>query len=202
MVAHKDFWDKRYAEEGFVYGETPNEFFRREIEKLQPGSILLPGEGEGRNAIFAASLGWDVVAFDQSAEGQKKALTKARQKALKIDYQVTDIENFNAPLNSFDCIALIFVHFHARDRQRIHQKLITYLKPGGVLIIEVFSAKQLGRKSGGPQNPEMLYFKEDLVGDFEQLSNLKLIAKETQLNEGLYHKGKAAVLRLTGTKLF
>lgn len=76
----KAFWDQRYAEDGFVYGPHPNLFFCKELGKLKPGRLLLPGEGEGRNAVYAARRGWEVVAFDQSSEGQRKALALAAQK--------------------------------------------------------------------------------------------------------------------------
>ncbi|MBW6498801.1 MAG: class I SAM-dependent methyltransferase [Bacteroidales bacterium] len=196
----KDFWDQRYAEEGFVYGHEPNEFFRREIEKLIPGRLLLPGEGEGRNAAFAASLGWEVVAFDQSIQGKKKAMELAKRNTVSFDYLVADIEAFSAEEETFDCLAIIFVHFPERERKRLHQKLLAFLKPGGTFIMEVFSKDQLGRKSGGPQHPELLYTEQDMTEDFGHLKELQIAATETQLKEGRYHEGTAAVIRLTGRK--
>lgn len=196
----KEFWDQRYAEEGFVYGDEPNVFFRDEIEKMAPGRLLLPGEGEGRNAVFAASLGWEVMAFDQSIQGRKKALQLAEHKGVAIHYTVIDIYDFDAAPASFDCIALIFVHFSERERKSIHQRLLTFLKPGGRLIIEVFSKDQLGRSSGGPQHLEMLYSKEDLTEDFSQLEHFQIETLEIPLAEGRYHEGVAAVIRLTGKK--
>lgn len=199
-MAMKDFWDQRYAEEGFVYGHEPNEFFRREIEKFKPGRLLLPGEGEGRNAAFAASLGWKVVAFDQSGQGKLKAMELAKRNSVSFDYQVADIEAFCAEEETFDCLALVFVHFPERERKRLHEKLLSFLKPGGVIIMEVFSKDQLGKRSGGPQHLDLLYSAEELEEDFKQLKDLQIIATETQLSEGRYHEGLAAVIRLTGKK--
>ncbi len=196
----KDFWDQRYAEEGFVYGHEPNEFFRREIEKLIPGRLLLPGEGEGRNAAFAASLGWEVVAFDQSIQGKKKAMELAKRNTVSFDYQVADIEAFSAEEETFDCLALVFVHFPERERKRLHQKLLTFLKPGGTFIMEVFSKDQLGKRSGGPQHLDLLYSTDDLAEDFKKMKELQITATETQLKEGRYHEGTAAVIRLAGRK--
>lgn len=196
----KDFWDQRYAEEEYVYGEVPNEFFRKEIEKLNPGKILLPGEGEGRNAVFAATLGWEVVAFDQSREGRKKALELAGRKNVTLGYQVTGIDEFVADPGTFDSIAIIFVHFSEPERQILHKKLLSLLKTGGTLIMEVFSKDQLGRKSGGPQHLDLLYSEEDLRADFSGLNLLHIQALETNLHEGRYHEGMAAVIRLTGKK--
>jgi hypothetical protein len=66
-----DFWDQRYSQSDFVYGKKPNEYLKAKLVDLKPGRILFPAEGEGRNAIFAAKLGWDVFAFDSSIEGKK-----------------------------------------------------------------------------------------------------------------------------------
>ena len=55
----KEFWDTRYAEIDFAYGKTPNTFFKDSIDKLTPGKLLLPADGEGRNAVYAATKGWD-----------------------------------------------------------------------------------------------------------------------------------------------
>ncbi len=199
-MAVKDFWDQRYAEEGFVYGYEPNEFFLREIKKFNPGRLLLPGEGEGRNATYAASLGWEVAAFDQSGQGKQKAMELAKLKTVSFDYQVADIEAFVAEEESFDCLALVFVHFPERERKKLHEKLLSFLKPGGVIIMEVFSKDQLGKRSGGPQHLDLLYSAEDLAEDFKQLKDLQITATETHLNEGRYHEGMAAVIRLTGKK--
>ncbi|MDX9941249.1 MAG: methyltransferase domain-containing protein [Bacteroidales bacterium] len=196
----KAFWDQRYAEDGFVYGPHPNLFFCKELGKLKPGRLLLPGEGEGRNAVYAARRGWEVVAFDQSSEGQRKALALAAQKQLSIEYLVCGVDAFEAEPESFDCLALIFVHFPSVERKGIHQKLISYLKPEGTLIMEVFSKEQLGRKSGGPQHRDMLYSEEELMEDFGLLKSAKILHLETELTEGRYHEGLASVIRLIGKK--
>lgn len=196
----KEFWDQRYAEDGFVYGPHPNVFFCEALGKLAPGRVLLPGEGEGRNAIYAAQRGWQVVAFDQSSEGKEKALRLASQKGVSVEYQVCQMEDFKAEQESFDCLALIFVHFHAGERKQIHQKLFSYLKPGGTLIMEVFSNDQLGRTSGGPQHIDLLYSEEELREDFSALQSLNIELIETELKEGRYHEGKASVIRLVGKK--
>ncbi|MEE4177944.1 MAG: class I SAM-dependent methyltransferase [Bacteroides sp.] len=196
----KEFWDQRYAEDGFVYGHHPNIFFCKKLGKLAPGRLLLPGEGEGRNAVYAARRGWEVVAFDQSTKGREKALKLASQKKVNIEYQVCKTDDFEAEQESFDCLALIFVHFHAEERKRIHQKLFSYLKPGGTLIMEVFSKDQLGRESGGPQHIDLLYLEKDLCEDFPRLQSFHIEQTEIELKEGRYHEGKASVIRLVGKK--
>lgn len=81
-----DFWNEMYGTEEFRYGTTPNEFFKEKLDKMKPGSVLLPAEGEGRNAVYAATQGWDVTAFDISAQGKEKAVQLAKQHNVSINY--------------------------------------------------------------------------------------------------------------------
>ena len=90
---NQDFWNKRYKAEVSAYGTKPNVFFKQEIDKLTPGKLLLPCEGEGRNAVYAAVKGWEVSAFDQSVEGMKKAIISAKQSHVEIDSLVVDMVN-------------------------------------------------------------------------------------------------------------
>tara|TARA_X000000950_G_scaffold260222_1_gene329392 strand:+ start:219 stop:527 length:309 start_codon:yes stop_codon:yes gene_type:complete len=84
----KEFWDARYAQETYVYGKEPNNYFKKTLNLLKPGKILLPAEGEGRNAVHAASLGWEVFAYDFSEFAYKKAMKLAREKEVSINYQI------------------------------------------------------------------------------------------------------------------
>jgi 2-polyprenyl-3-methyl-5-hydroxy-6-metoxy-1,4-benzoquinol methylase len=87
-----EFWNERYALKEYVYGTEPNVFFKTQITKLSPGKILFPAEGEGRNAVHAARLGWDVYAFDSSNEAKKKSELLAKKQSVKINYRVNDLE--------------------------------------------------------------------------------------------------------------
>lgn len=201
----KEFWNTRYAEEEFVYGTEPNEFYRQEIQKLQPGKILFPAEGEGRNAVYAAILCWDAVAFDQSESAKIKAEKLAADRGVQIRYQVADLKNFEAKSESFDALVLIFAHFPAALRKEFHQKLIGYLKPGGTLILEGFSKSHIqfnsvNEKAGGPKDVSMLFSKEEMEADFADLTEIHVTELETELEEGRYHVGKSAVIRVVGKK--
>lgn len=191
-------WNQRYAQEEYVYGVNPNEFYKEELSKLQPGKILFPAEGEGRNAVYAAIKGWDVVAFDSSEEAKKKAEKLAEKNNVRLNYQTASIEEFEYDENSFDAIVLIYVH--TMNREQNHQKLLRMLKPGGVIILEGFSKEQLMNNSGGPRNSEMLFSEEELTRDFNDLKEKQITKTETELNEGQLHKGKASVIRLLGIK--
>jgi SAM-dependent methyltransferase len=194
----KHFWNERYSLPEYVYGDTPNTFFREQLEKLKPGTILLPGEGEGRNAVWAASAGWQVVAVDYSEAAREKALALAAKKHTNLNqYLVEDLNSFMPLEKHYDAIALIFVHLMPTERQLLHQKLLKALKPGGTIIIEAFHPDQLQYNSGGPKNYEMLYTSEMLLKDFDGLKINFLDEGTYHLSEGNFHRGEAALVRMS-----
>ena len=196
----KDIWDERFSTKDYAYGREPNAFFKKELDKLPKGKILLPAEGEGRNAVYAATKGWDVVAFDTSSEALRKAQKLAEKAKVSIDYRKADLEDFRTELGSFDCLALIYAHIPFSNRQKTHQRLINYVKPGGVVLLEGFSKNQLGNKSGGPDSEFLLYSSEEIKEDFREISEIAVNEVETKLKEGKFHNGKASVIRLVGKK--
>lgn len=200
-----DRWNDRYSSEEFAYGTAPNNYLKEQLEKLKTGSILLPAEGEGRNAVFAAQLGWKVSAFDISAEGKNKALKLAEANDVEIDYLVGELETLNYQEEQFDAIALIYAHFPAAIKSSIHKTLETYLRKGGVIIFEAFSKKHLeylaiNDKVGGPKDIESLFSIEEIQSDFPDYEIIQLEEKEIELNEGLFHNGKGSVIRFVGKK--
>jgi len=141
-----EMWNKRYAQSDFVYGKEPNQFFKEQIALLDPGKALFPAEGEGRNAVFASKMGWQAIAFDNSIEAKKKAKRLAEENQAEIDYFICSIKDSDFEEESFDLIVLIYVH--TANRRIDHQKLIKYLKPGGKLVLEGFSKKQIHNSTG------------------------------------------------------
>ncbi|HAP36532.1 MAG TPA: SAM-dependent methyltransferase [Bacteroidetes bacterium] len=200
----KTFWDERYSQKEYVYGTEPNEFFRDQLPLLEPKSILLPAEGEGRNAVYAATRGWNVHAFDQSIEGRKKALALAAMHNVNITYEIADVLTVQLPHNHFDAIGLFFAHFHAQQREQIHARFLSSLRSNGTIIFEVFSTKQIEYQqqygSGGPQQKELLYTAGDVETLFVGCDLLLLEEKEIVLNEGEFHNGKASVVRCVARK--
>ena len=123
-------WDTRYGKDEYAYGTEPNQFLKEKLENLEPGSILFPAEGEGRNAVYAAQLGWKVSAFDISEVGKQKALKLAGQKKVSIDYKIGELSELGYQPAQFDAIALIYAHFPPNIRSGYHKLLHTYLKKG------------------------------------------------------------------------
>lgn len=196
----KDFWNERYHSDEYVYGKAPNQFFKKNLSNLKAGKILLPCEGEGRNAVYAATQNWQVTAFDQSEAGKKKAEQLSEKNNVAIDYQIADAESFNYGENKYDCIALIYAHFKPELRKKVHQACVKALKVGGQLLIEGFRKEQLAMNSGGPKDESMLYTKENMRKDFSGLRVDQLKATTFSLNEGQYHQGDAAVIQYIGVK--
>lgn len=192
----KEMWEERYGQTEYAYGEEPNAFFKSCLDQMRPGRILLPGEGEGRNAVYAASQGWTVDAFDFSAAGREKALRLALRRGVQIQYEVADYESAAIELGAYDAVALIFAHMPQSLRRLVHPKIATALAEGGRMILEAYSKEQLGYGTGGPPSEQMLYSLEDLREDFADLDILQLEKQEVEIREGRYHTGLASVLRL------
>jgi SAM-dependent methyltransferase len=196
----QEFWDQRYAENETVYGQKPNEFFKQFIDTHKPGTLLLPGEGEGRNAIYAAKKGWKVDAFDFSEVAKEKALAFAAAEKVNIQYEVLNMADFKA-VRQYDAVGLIYIHQPGNLRKKFHTEIYKSLKPGGFLVVEAFAKEQLQFESGGPRDEALLYDAPMVCSDFQSLHILNCLQKEVLLEEGDYHKGKAAVLRLIGQRL-
>ncbi len=201
----KEHWNQRYSENTFAYGKEPNFFFANELAKLKPGKLLLPADGEGRNGVFAARLGWEVYAFDYSDEGKRKAEKLAEENGVRIDYRVMSIEDISYPMEHFDAAALVFAHFPPQFRKAWYNLVVQRLKRGGTMIVEGFSTdhmknQQENPKAGGPPNKAMLYSEKQLLEDFDDLQINSLKANQRILKEGPFHQGKADLLQLLGTK--
>ncbi len=195
-----EFWDNRYSSEDFVYGIEPNEFFKSEITRLSPGKLLALAEGEGRNGVYAASLGWKVDAVDFSGIAKQKAIKLAAERQLEINYTVADLATFEPTVDTYEAVSMIFMHLSPEISKVVHKRAADSLKKGGRIIMEVYAKEQLGRESGGPQNYDMLFSMEEIEENFKGLKTRKLTKEFIKLNESKYHKGEAVVLRYIGIK--
>lgn len=199
------FWQQRYGEEQYAYGKTPNLFFKEWLGQLSPKTILMPADGEGRNGVYAATLGWKVTSFDLIAEGAAKAKELATANNVRLDYFIGSIEQMRFETESFEAIGLIYAHFPADKISAYHKTLSTYLKPGGMVILEAFGIDHLkfntlNPKVGGPKNIDMLFSIQQLTTDFEGYDIAILEEREIELSEGLYHNGRGSVIRFVGIK--
>lgn len=206
----KEFWDKRYATQEYAYGKLPNRFFQENLDQLKKqgqvqGKIILPAEGEGRNAVYAAQQGMSVFAFDTSIEGKKKADQLALDHSVSIDYQVGSLEDLDYPKSSFQVGALIYAHFPPTKRSAIHREIGKLIQPEGILILEGFSKRNIAFRKlnpsiGGPQQPDFLFSEEEIRNDFSAFDILLLEEAEVDLEEGNFHRGRGSVIRFVGVK--
>ncbi|GAI10926.1 unnamed protein product [marine sediment metagenome] len=197
-----EFWDQRYSEPGFAYGMEPNTFFVEVLDSLTPGRLLLPGEGEGRNAIYAAGKCWEVSAFDQSIVARDKAREWAESMDLQFDYRLASMEEFFCPDPIFDLIAIIYIHLLPETRLQVHRQLSACLKPGGKIILECFHKNQLRYGSGGPPIKELLYQEDDIRSDFTALDIDLCEEHILDIFQGKFHSSKSSVVRLIANKPF
>ena len=199
-AANPDFWDKRYLEPGWAYGQEPNEFLKAEAGRIPFGEVLCLAEGEGRNAVHLAGLGYRVEAVDLSSAGLAKAQTLATCRGLKIKTTQADLGVFDPGQARWQGIVSIFVHLPASIRREVHQRMVQALSPGGVLLLEAYTPAQLALGTGGPKEVERLCSAVELAEDFAGL--VPLICRELQreVMEGKYHHGPGAVAQFLGRK--
>ncbi|MGG5506451.1 MULTISPECIES: class I SAM-dependent methyltransferase [unclassified Myroides] len=201
----QQFWEERYKQEDYVYGIEPNAFLKEVLPLNGQGKqLVFAAEGEGRNAVYAATLGYAVDAFDLSLEGKKKAMRLASKQGVELRYDVCAVEDWPIHEAKYDGLVLIYAHFPLQKRRAYHQHLAQVVKPGGILILEAFSPQQVAQRKkgsiGGPGELEMLYSLEQLREDFPSFQFSLAQEKEVELQEGHFHQGIGAVVRLIGQK--
>ena len=192
-------WDQRYADEEFVYGTGPNSFLAQNAHILA-GPVLSLAEGEGRNAVFLASLALEVHGVDGSAVGLAKAQKLAVSKGVNIRTEVTDLATFEPAVNHYGSVVSISAHLPGSVRKRLHGLVERCLKPGGIMLLEAYSKAQINRKTGGPKDPDMLMACADLEMEFPNCEILLSRELEREVVEGKYHTGPASVVQFIAKK--
>ena len=197
------FWNERFDKEEFIFGKEPNEYLTLQTRRyLKPKSkVLCIADGEGRNGVWLAKQGMQVVGFDASDIALAKAKQFAKDNQVEIEYSFSDTDSFDWQVNTYDAVIGIFIQFaDPQMRARIFQKTYEALKPGGIFILQGYTPKQLEYKTGGPSLIEHLYTEvmiRDLTNEFEILD---LCCYEKELNEGARHAGMSALLGLVAKK--
>lgn len=194
----KNKWDDRYDQDDYFYGLAPNHFVGPEIEKLVPGKGLFLAEGEGRNAVFAAECGHDVVALDNSWVGREKTLNFARSKGVAVDYRLLDLVADDWATDQYDFVVLCFAHLPPEFMSEVHAQAVVCLRPGGRLIHCSFAKAQFGRSSGGPPSLDWLHDLENLKKQYAGVDFDRAEELEVELNEAAGHRGLAMVIEISG----
>lgn len=187
-------WDERFSGEEYYYGTEPNEFVRKQSADLPKGKALCLGEGEGRNAAWLASHGFEVEAVDLSTVGLRKAQALAKRFGVTISTVTADLEEYMPAKGGYDLVVITFVHLSPEVRTKVHRRAFAALKPGGYLILQCFSKDQLRFQSGGPKDPALLVTTDDIRSDFQGREVLLLEQSEEDISEGTHHIGHCSVV--------
>ena len=190
-------WDERYADSDYLFGTAPNDFLKSVTDRLAPNSrILCLADGEGRNGVYLATLGHKVTAVDQTRVGLEKAKKLAEQKQVSIETIKADLAEYDLGVESWDCIVSIFFHIPSAVRAHIYPRIITALKPGGILILESYTPEQLNHGTGGPSIADLMLTKDELAQNFSEMNVKHLEELEREVIEGAGHTGLASVVQL------
>jgi SAM-dependent methyltransferase len=193
-------WDERFSEPGYAYGTEPNGFLFSVTDQIPPGKVLCLAEGEGRNAVYLAELGYEVTAVDTSTVGLTKAEALALDRGVTIDTVLADLAEYPIEPGAWQGIVSIYCHLPPVIRAALHERCLRGLAPGGVFVLEGFTPRQLEFGTGGPKSRELLM---DLEVIRQELPGLRLeVAREIEreIVEGEFHKGTAAVVQILAVK--
>lgn len=195
-------WNRRFADAGLLFGAEPNHFLRAQADVWTPGQrVLCVADGEGRNSIWLAQQGLQVSAFDISDVGVEKARAWAERAGVAVDFHVADGDQWSWAAEQFDGVAAIFVQFaDPAMRQRMFDGIHRTLRPGGALVLQGYTPRQLEYRTGGPGQIEHLYTEAQLRAELAGFDIVHLRAYEDDLDEGTGHHGRSALIGLVARK--
>ena len=192
-------WNERYSGAEYVYGTDPNSFLAEHAGMLSD-PVLSLGEGEGRNAVFLASLGLKVLGVDGSEVGLAKAQALAKSKGVTIQTEVTDLGTFEPGESNYGSVVSISAHLPSSIRRRLYPLVERCLRTDGIILLEAYTEDQLARDTGGPKDPDMLMTPAKIECEFPNFEPILLRELEREVCEGKYHTGQASVVQFIGKK--
>ena len=168
-------WDRRYAGAELVWTAEPNQFVVAELQDLAPGRALDVAAGEGRNAVWLASQGWQVTAVDFSAAGLDKGRRLAQARSVAIDWVHADVRDYQPEAASFQLVLIAYLQLHESELDAVLRRAATALTPGGVLLVVGHDVTNLSEGTGGPPDPAVLYTPESIT---RSLAGLTVVRAE------------------------
>ena len=193
-------WNERYSAPGYIYGTEPNDFLRSVASRIPRGPVLCLAEGQGRNAVYLASLGHDVTAVDQSPIGLQRAQELATARGVTIATEVADLAEYRIAPGTWSGIVAIFMHLPPELRAHVLAGAVEGLAPGGAFVMEAYRPKQLEYRTGGPGEVALLPSLDDLRRELAGLRIEHGVEIEREIHEGDYHSGHSAVVQILAFK--
>lgn len=195
-------WDERYASEEYLFGTEPNGFLLSQCNVLKPGmSCLALADGEGRNGVWLAQQGLQVLSVEASPVALEKARKLAAERGAEIEFEQADLEHWQWSENRFDMVAAIFIQFAPPAlRQQMFEGIKRTLKPGGLLLLQGYTPRQLEYKTGGPPVAENMYTESLLRAAFADMEWLHFAEHDDIIHEGTGHHGMSALIDLVARK--
>lgn len=195
-------WNRRFEGDSYLFGTTPNHWLEAHADVWRAGDhVLCVADGEGRNSVWLAKRGLTVDAFDVAEVGVEKARRLATMHEVSVNFAVTDCDAYAWPTATLVGVAAIFVQFaDPAMRARLFQKMVKSLKPGGVLVLQGYTSKQLEYRTGGPPHASHLYTEALLREAFAELEIVTLNEYEADIAEGTGHSGHSALVGLVARR--
>lgn len=192
-----NIWDERFNTTEYVYGEQPNAFIENYVDFLKGYvNVAAYAEGEGRNAVFLASKGHRVTAFDYAKSGLEKTDQLAKKQGVSVHTELIDLLQDNLPVATFDAAIMVFGHFPAEQQHRVFQRIVNSVKPGGRIMMELYSIHQLAYATGGPQQENLLYNPVSVLTWCQPYKIIHFFTGEQIRKEGTLHTGLAHTIQL------
>jgi SAM-dependent methyltransferase len=195
-------WEGRFAAPEYVFGTAPNALLAAHKDRLPAaGRALAIADGEGRNGVWLAQQGLDVVSIDFSPRAQAKAQALARERGVRVTIELIDLREYRWPESAFDVIADIFTQFlDPKERAAKFAGIRKSLKPGGLLLLQGYRPEQLAYGTGGPKCAANMYTRALLESEFASFREIGIEEQDIELHEGSAHAGMSAVISLVGRK--
>jgi cyclopropane fatty-acyl-phospholipid synthase-like methyltransferase len=208
MTGQEARWSARYRDAGedYLFGVEPNHFLARRVELFTGSSkVLSIADGEGRNSVWLAEQGLDVTAVEISQVAVTKARKLAAARGVEVKFEIADIQDPDWPpqfmRNRFDWVIGIFIQFtNANDRPQQFAAMKSATRPGGRILLQGYTPRQLEYKTGGPSEVEHLYTPELLRAEFSDWTIEELVEYEDVIEEGLGHRGRSALIGIVARK--
>lgn len=194
-MADREFWESRFAQEAYAYGTEPNAFVRQVAPQLPKGRTLAVADGEGRNAVYLAEQGHEVTMWDYAQSGLEKCQRLAALRRVPVTAKLVDVTRAEWPKDHFDVVVCTYLHLPAPQRQAVLSHIASAVKPGGHLVMEVFSQQQIRYGTGGPADPALLYHPAEFWFSFVSWRVKHWFWGEVERIEGLYHNGTSHVIQ-------